>query len=152
MTPAGPLERILAVLATASDERPPLALGWATVELDRAATELAAELGTVAAAFLPAADSVALGARCRVAYGVLPGGQPLAILEPRTEGRLAGRLARVGEGPAAIWSRAPAIRLGRRHPGPAQPGPFGPERLLSGGPAQGPYLLLIEDEPSTILG
>ena len=152
VTPSGALERILAALTTASDERPPLALGWATVELDRAAEELGAELGIVAAAFLPAADSVVLGARCRVAYGVLPGGQPLAILEPRTEGRLAGRLARLGEGPAAIWARAGGTRLGRRQPAPAQPGPFGPERLLSGGPAQGPYSLLIEDEPSTIDG
>jgi hypothetical protein len=150
--PSGALERILAVLAAAPEDHPTLALGWATVELDRAATELAAELGTVAAAFLPAADSVVLGARCRVAYGVLPGGQPLAILEPRTEGRLAGRLARVGEGPAAIWSRAAGARIGRRQPGSAQPGPFGPEQLLSGGPAQGPYSLLIEDEPSTIVG
>jgi hypothetical protein len=152
VTPSGALERILAVLAAAPEDHPTLALGWATVELDRAATELAMELGTVAAAFLPAADSVVLGARCRVAYGVLPGGQPLAILEPRTEGRLAGRLARLGEGPAAIWSRAPAARLGRRQPGSAQPGPFGLEQLLSGGPAQGPYSLLIEDEPSNILG
>ena len=152
MTTSDALDQILATLETASEGRPALALGWATVELDRAAAELATELGTVAAAFLPAADSVVLGARCRVAYGVLPEGRPLAILEPRTEGRLAGRLARLGEGPAAIWSRAAGPRLGRRQPGSAQPGPFGPERLLSGGPAQGPYSLLIEGEPGTIDG
>ena len=152
MTPSGALERILVALATAPDDRPTLALGWATVELDRAAAELAAELGTVAAAFVPAADSVVLGAGCRVAYGVLPGGRPLAILEPRTEGRLAGRLARLGEGPAAIWSRATAVLPDRRQPASAQPGPFGPERLLSGGPVQGPYSLLIETEPGTIDG
>ena len=152
MTPPGALARIEATLATAFDELPPLALGWATVELDRAAAELAAELGTVPAAFLPASDSVVLGARCRVAYGVLPEGRPLAIMEPRTEGRLAGRLARLGEGPVAIWSRAGETRLRSRQPGSAQPGPFGPERLLSGGPAQGPYALLIEGEPGTIDG
>jgi hypothetical protein len=152
VTPSGTLERIEAALAAASEDRPALALGWATVELDRAAAELAAELGTVAAAFVPAADSVVLGARCRVAYGVLSGGRPLAILEPRTEGRLAGRLARLGEGPAAIWSRAAEARLGRRQPASAQPGPFGPERLLSGGPLQGPFSLLIEGEPGTIDG
>jgi hypothetical protein len=152
--PAGVLERIVATLAAAPDEPPPIALGWATVDLDRAASELAAELGFAARAFLPAADCVVLGARCRVAYGVLPGGQPLAILEPLTEGRLAGRLARLGEGPAAIWSRsAPAGRSvrGRGEPtASARPGPFGPERLQSGGPAQGPYSILIADEPSTI--
>jgi hypothetical protein len=150
VTGEGALERILAALVAAPGEHEPLALGWATVDFDRAAAELATELGIRVAAFLPAADSVALGARCRVAYGVLAGGQPLAILEPRTEGRLAGRLARVGEGPAATWSRAAGARLGRRRPASAQAGPFGPERLLSGGPAQGPYSLLIEDWPSTI--
>jgi hypothetical protein len=148
----GPLQRIVDALAAGSDEPPPMAVGWATVDLDRAAAELAGELGIVAAAFLPAADSIVLGARCRVAYGVLAGGQPLAILEPRTEGRLAGRLARLGEGPAATWSRAVGARLGGRQPASAQPGPFGFERLLSGGPAQGPYSLLIEDDPGTIHG
>jgi hypothetical protein len=146
------LARILGALATETGEQAPIAIGWATVDLHRAAAELAAELGISVAAFLPAADSVVLGARCSVAYAVLPRGQPLAILEPRTEGRLAGRLARVGEGPAATWSRAVGTRLGRRQAAAAQPGPFGSERLLSGGPAQGPYTLLIEDEPGTIHG
>lgn len=143
------IDRILDTLAAASPERPSLAVGWATVELDRAASELAAELGIVAAAFLPAADSVALGARCRVAYGVLPGGRPLAILEPRTEGPLAGSLARVGEGPAAVWTRSTAASPGGGTAS-ARPGPFGPERLLRGLPADGLYSLLIEDETSTI--
>lgn len=153
--PAGALERILGALAEASGGHRPVALGWATVDLDRAAAEVAAELGITVGIFVPVPDSIVLGARCRVAPGVLPGSLSVAILEPLTEGRLAGRLARLGEGPAAIWSRsaqAGPSRLGRRHPGSVQPGPFGPERLMSGGPAQGPYSLLIEDEPSTILG
>ena len=148
VTGSGALERILAALAAAPGE--PLALGWATVELERAASELAAELGISAAAFLPASDSFVLGARCRVAYGVLPAGEPLAILEPQTEGRLAGALARRGEGPAATWTR-PAHPTPGRH-GPAFPGPFGPERLLPGGAAQGPFALLLEGDPSTIGG
>ena len=145
----GALERILGALAAASRERRAIAVGWATVDLERVASELAAELGISAAAFLPAADSIVLGARCRVAYGVLPDDQPLAILEPLTEGRLAATLARLGEGPAATWSRSPEVKPGWSL---ARPGPFGFERLVPGGPAYGPYSLLIENEPSTIHG
>ena len=149
MTSAGALERIWAAFAAASADRPALAIGWATVELDRAVADLAIELGTVPAAFLPAADSVVLGARCRVAYGVLPGSRPLAVLEPNTEGRLAALLARIGEGPAATWTRGAAPgQAGSRET--ARPGPFGPERLLPGAPAYGPFELLIVGETGTI--
>jgi hypothetical protein len=104
-----------------------IAVGWATVELDRAAAELAADLGSVAGAFAPAADSVALGARCRVMPAALPGRVAVAIVEPATEGRLAGSLARYGEGPVAVWFAAgPA--LADKADG-ASDGPFGPERL-----------------------
>lgn len=151
MTSASALERIQAVFAAGSEDRPTLAVGWATVELDRAVAELAIELGAVPAAFLPAADSVVLGARCRVAYGILPGGRPLAIIEPRTEGRLAASLAHLGEGPAATWR----MGAGPGQPGAAaaaRPGPFGPERLLPGGPVHGPFTLLIVGEAGTIDG
>ncbi len=153
MTGDGALARILGALAAASSEGPSIAVGWATVELDRAASGLATDLGIVAAAFLPAADSVVLGARCRVAYGILPDGQPLAILEPLTEGRLAAFLARFGEGPAATWTRSARstqVPAGRRG-APARPGPFGFERLLPSGLGHGTYALLIEDGPGTIL-
>ena len=149
MTTAGSLPRILAALAGASREDPPLALGWATVDSERVAADLAAELDTVPAAFLPAADSVHLGARCHVAYGVLPGGMPLAIIEPRTEGRLAAFLARHGEGPAATWSQTAEAAHGRQGAS-LRPGPFGFERLVPGGPPHGPFSLLIEGEPGTI--
>jgi hypothetical protein len=143
------LDRIAAALASeAGGQHRPIALGWATVELDRAAAELAAELGVDARAFLPAADSVVLGARCRVAYGVLTGGAPLAILEPSTEGRLAGALARHGEGPTVTWARSESPRRGR--PPTLRPGPFGPERLDPVAPTYGPFLLLVEGDPGTI--
>ena len=143
------LDRIAAAMAAqAGGPHRPIAVGWATVELDRAAAELAAELGFEAAAFLPAADSVVLGARCRVAYGVLPGGAPLAILEPRTEGLLAAALARHDEGPVVTWARSAQPPSGRHLT--LRPGPFGPERLEPGGPTHGPFLLLIEGEPGTI--
>lgn len=150
MTGPRALERILAALAAAPARPIPLAVGWATVDLDRATAELATELGIEAAAFLPAADSVVLGARCRVAFGVLPDGAPLAILEPRTEGRLAATLARHGEGPSVTWARSP-VKIGGGPSRARRAGPFGPERLDRGTPTDGPSLLLIGDGPGTIL-
>jgi hypothetical protein len=124
------------------------ALGWATVELDRAARELAAELGLAPGAFAAAAASLTLGARCRVAYRVLPGGLSLAILEPATEGRLAATLARSGEGPAVAWHVAEdAVLAGS---GAQRAGPFGPERLVSGDPLHGPHRFLIGPRTGTI--
>lgn len=129
----------------------PLALGWATVELDRAADELGSELGVAAARFLDAPVASALGARCRVADGVLPGGLALALLEPSTEGRLAASLARFGEGPAVVWLAVPdltaaAANLRARGLGPsaARSGPFGTERLMLDRPVHGPHQLLVE--------
>jgi hypothetical protein len=142
------LDRIVDALAAAAGQDRPIALGWATVDSERATAELAADLGFAPAAFLPAADSMVLGATCRVAYGVLPGGAPLAILEPRTEYRLAAALARHGEGPCVTWSRS-SVAAGRRSAS-LRPGPFGPERLRPGGPPQGPFVLLLEDGPGTI--
>ena len=65
-----------------------LARGWATVELDRAAVELAGTLvpGT---AFEPAAECVHLGAFCRIGWLAEPtedGATRIILLEPSTEG------------------------------------------------------------------
>ena len=154
--PTPRLERINASLAAAAREaasRPdpggrPFAIGWATVELDRAASELASELGLPAAAFAPAPASEILGATCRVADGALPDGLSLVILEPATEGRIAATMARLGEGPAVIWS--PADNEIVAGTSAARPGPFGPERLVLGGPVHGPHRLLVGTEPGTI--
>ena len=139
------LDLIRIALDTAGEGRH-VAVGWATIELDRAALELATLLGLAVDAFVSAEDCVALGGRCRVASGVLSDGLSLALLEPNTEGRLAGRLARTGEGPAAVWTSigGTSTRLAG-----ARPGPFGLERLLPGGPPQGPYRLVIRG-PGTI--
>ena len=152
-TPA--LERIQAALAAAADDasraltgHSPVALGWATVELDRAAEELAADLGLPPMAFAPGADSEILGARCRVADAALPGGLSLAILEPATEGRIAATLARLGEGPTVVWLRDDDAIVARTSA--AKPGPFGPERLVLGGPVFGPHRLLVVTGPGTI--
>ena len=79
MTGTGALDRFLGALAGGPSPQRVVALGWATVDLDRAATELASELGFSVAEFLWAPDSIVLGARCRMAGGILPGGAGLAI-------------------------------------------------------------------------
>lgn len=124
------------------------AIGWATVELDRAASELAADLGISPGAFVDALDSLTLGARCRVAASVLPGGLTLAILEPAWEGRLAATLARLGEGPAVTWYRTDTpVDI---HASSPRSGPFGSERLVTGDPVHGPHRLLIGTGAGTI--
>jgi hypothetical protein len=155
----------------------PVALGWSTVDLDRAIGELGEALGLGAERFAVAPDEQLLGARCLVATAALPDGSSLAVLEPSTEGRLAATLARVGEGPAVIWwaaadgyaARADAPRaeagvaplvtsteredpfgLKREDPfGLERPGPFGLERLVLGGPPHGPHRLVVRP-PGTI--
>lgn len=129
----------------------PVGVGWATVELERAIRELGEALRIPAEAFVPAPDSVALGARCRTVEGVLPGSIALVVLEPSTEGRLAASLARLGEGPAAVWLTIgdPADGGDAISAGPARPGPFGPERLIAGDPTRGPHRLSV-GPPGTI--
>jgi hypothetical protein len=157
----GRLERIDAFLAAAGllEPRPdgvPAAIGWATVELDRAVAELAEASGVPAERFATGRDDVLLGARCRVARGALAEGHSLVVLEPATEGRLAATLARHGEGPAVIWlvvadpsqpftvTRNAGLTLSA-----ARSGPLGIERLLLGGSVHGPHRLLI-GSPGTI--
>ncbi len=120
------------------------AIGWATVELDRAETSLAADFQTT---FEPADRDTLLGATVRRSTGKEP---RILLLEPDTEGRLAGALARHGEGPLALYLRGasgaqkepPNTRLGS--------GPFGPERLVLDGSPAGPFLILVEPaEPAT---
>jgi hypothetical protein len=125
----------LAELEVRPDGPRPLAIGWATVDLDRAAGELAAIL-PAGVTFRPAARSDVLGAACRVADRVPPGWPAVALLEPDTEGRLAATLARFGESWAAEWSASQADQADR-------PGPFGPERLRLGDGAYGPHHLLV---------
>ena len=144
---------------------PPVAVGWATVELERAERELCAALGLSADDFGPAASSIALGARCRIAPGVLGDALALVLLEPETEGRLAATLARLGEGPAVVWlvvegretrdaasardavaatdEASASLRSSGVITAAVRPGPLGPERLVLGGPIHGPHHLLV---------
>ena len=159
----GPLERLSALHAAAGTTQVEAltggrtsALGWATVELDRAATELGHALRVPPEAFVEATGTLVLGARCRVAGGILPEGISLVLLEPITEGRLASTLARHDEGPAAVWlavddlARAVAALQERGgHASLARTGPFGDECLVLDGPIHGPHRLLV-DWPGTI--
>ena len=127
-----------------------VAMLWATVDIERTLAELgreASELGV---------DTL-LGARVVVVAGE-PGGPPLAIAEPSTEGRLAARLARHGEGAAGRYV-AVADGLDRARARAASrgiavtrvgPGPFGPAMLVLLGPVTGPHLILCDPAvPST---
>jgi hypothetical protein len=116
------------------------AVGWATVELERAVAQLARVLGVPETAFVDAPGSAALGAHCRIAREPIVDDLRLAILEPSTEGRLAAALARWDEGPLVAWYATTTPLDGRR---PVLPGPFGPERLVGGDPLTGPHRLVV---------
>jgi hypothetical protein len=73
------------------------ALGWATVDADRTST---AALDDPSFSFRSMPDDEHLGARVRGSLTQRPG---TLVLEPATEGRLAATLARVGEGPVALY-------------------------------------------------
>jgi Glyoxalase/Bleomycin resistance protein/Dioxygenase superfamily len=77
-----------------------VAIGWATVDLERAERELGQALGVRLDSSLVARDSE-LGATVRVARPFSEG-PDLELLEPDTEGRLAALLARHGEGVVSV--------------------------------------------------
>ena len=149
-------ESLRATLAALAADAPPApasrlhALGWATVELDRAERELSADLGLGPAAFIEAPDSGLLGARCRVALDTFPGGVALVILEPATEGRLSAALARHGEAPLAAWFVLDGGDGSRVRPPSTASGPFGPERIAPDGSINGLRRLLVDLEAGTI--
>ena len=141
-----PLSRLLAAISDGAERYPnarPVAVGWATVEMERGVVELAAALSIDPNQFRPAAESLLLGAWTKLATSALADGVHVVLLEPSTEGRLAAALARHDEGPVAIWittgsgdGQGLALSAERE-------GPLGPERMVVDGPAQGPYRLLI---------
>jgi len=149
MTPEPPLHGPIEALLPAGSRVDVLAVIWATVDLDR----VIAVIGLAAEAL---ADDKLLGAAVRLVRP--PGAEPIALLEPTTEGRLAATLAHRGEGPAGQYVRAtdglasvvaraaPAgIRIKR-----ADDGPFGPSALVLGGPAVGPLLVIVDRRAGTI--
>ncbi len=115
-----------------------LAVGWATVESERAATELGGE-------WRPAPRDALLGASVQRSTGREP---PILLLEPDSEGRLAGALARHGEGPIALYLRADGKTADERGLAQARTragaGPLGRQWLVLAGPPAGPFLLLVD--------
>jgi len=121
-------------------------IGWATVELERAARELGAGIGIDPAAWAPAPRDALLGARAWSALAPHERGPVIVLLEPDTEGRVAASLARFGEGVAAVYLRA---EIGRSAPRRARAiasaqSALGSARLVQGGPAWGPHVLVLE--------
>ena len=136
-----------AIRAAASERDPWLAelpvagIGWGTVELERAARELASRGPFTSAA----ARDVGLGATA-VRSPLADRSRPaLVLLEPDTEGLLAASLARFGEGVLVAWlgplDRADVDDTPRL--GPPRAGPLGPARLVVGLPAWGPHVLVL---------
>ena len=76
------------------------AIGWATVDLERAERDIGEALG-VELDTKPSPRERKLGATARTTH-VFGDGPALTLLEPDTEGRLAGILARHGEGVAMV--------------------------------------------------
>lgn len=148
---SGELRAAFATMLESSAASGAIALGWATVELDRVEAAFAASCpGAVTAAVELAVDEL-LGAYVRLLRPGIAGLPALVLLEPSTEGRLAATLARHGEGPAAIWladlTTDPSAAVRRSIPAP---GPFGTEVLLLDGPVHGPHRLVVLAEPGTI--
>jgi hypothetical protein len=106
-----------------------LAVGVATVDAER----FLAEHLELDASREP--DDEHLGAWAWLTRGSAP---RIVVLEPSTEGRLVGSLARLGEGPVAIYLGGAATKAGT-----VAGGPLGPEALLQGGPPSGPHVLLV---------
>ena len=134
-------------------------LGWATVELDRAESELGSVAGAAPSGPPPGIELDAdgllvdehLGARARLREGAGLPGEWMVLLEPSTEGRTAASLARDGEGPCALYLRPAAgldawldaAREGGVTASSHREGPFGVQVLLAGSPA-GPHVIVTE--------
>lgn len=109
-----------------------VAIGWATVDLERSA----AELPGISFDFAP--DDEAVAGRALIGH---PGAVALVLLEPSTEGRLAGTLARNGEGIAVIYEAS----RGLPPEGPAKMTPLGrPGRLVDPAQRWGPYRIVVD--------
>jgi hypothetical protein len=121
------------------------AIGWATVELERAAEELTLAFrraGRGEPDWAPAERETLLGA---TAWLGDVDGASVVLLEPDTEGRLAAALARFGEGVAAIYLApgAAATAANASRLGASAGGPLGSGRVLLGRPAWGPHVLVL---------
>jgi hypothetical protein len=109
-----------------------VAVGWATVDLERTVAGLPEP-----SAVGPATEEPSLGARARV---VRAGPVALVLLEPSTEGRLAAALARRGEGIVCLYVAGEVPGTGGR---PTAIGSSG--RILPHDRPWGPFVILVAD-------
>jgi hypothetical protein len=127
------------------------AVGWATVDLDRANEAFdVADVAGAGAGWQSTPRDAHLGATARSRVTPLePRGPTLILLEPDTEGRLAAALARHGERVAAIYVSGAAIATTatRSMLSDAADGPLGPARRLLGGQPDGPEILVLARPP-----
>jgi len=123
------------------------AIGWATVEIERAEIELEAAIGD-GGSWAEAPRDALLGARAAV-YGPVAAESPLVVLlEPDTEGRLAASLARHGEGVAAIYmTTRPGAVLAAGAFGIPAGGPLGRGRRLTRGGIGEPSIVVLDADP-----
>jgi len=122
-------------------------IGWATVELERAAEQFwdaFMNAGLPDPQWEPATREGLLGAAAWFEPG--DAGRPaIVLLEPDTESRLAATLARFGEGVAAVYLQpagdqgVESSRVGR-----PSPGPLGTSRIVLAGPTWGPHAIVVE--------
>ena len=151
------LRAILAATAAAGGERRApapsrlIAVGWATVELDRAAGELAGALGIAAVVVRPPRPDRRPSARtCRSRRRRWTAARPLVA--PRADRPRAGwrprspatARDRSRSGYAAAASGRRRRRRRRRRSSRPSPGPFGPERARPGARRRrGPYRFIV---------
>jgi hypothetical protein len=108
-----------------------VAVGWATVDAERAAAEQAG------IEFVATEPEEALGARAWLGRN---GWVDVVLLEPSTEGRLAAALARRGEGLAVLYLAVDGLDGATRMTALGRPG-----RLLPHGKPWGPFIILVGD-------
>lgn len=111
------------------------ALGWATVDPER----LAASLGKPLAH--EAHEDPALGA---IGYGIASATLPLVLLEPATEGRIAAALARLGEGPVALYLDGVTVGTADDATPPTRTGTGRIGRLIRPARPWGPFIVALQ--------
>ncbi len=120
---------------TASDGPRLAALGWATVDAERLAAALDKPL------IDEAHDDPALGA---TGYGIASASLPLVLLEPTTEGRIAAALARLGEGPVALYLAGVTLGSDDDATRVTSTGTGRQGRLLRSPRPSGPFIVALE--------
>jgi hypothetical protein len=150
-------EEPLAWLGAGAGALPILAEIWATVDLERSVAGLRTATASAGANADPGgsdplreADDPLLGARVLVL--TTDDGRQIAVAEPSTEGRLAGTLARHGEGHVGAYLEAPVdlgvvgARAAAAHVPLSRPafGPFGRSVLVLPGKLTSRLLILVE--------